>query len=721
MNNVGVLKSEIIGFQKKILNDLKPFVFNSKVDFNVQNWYVSSDNVLLENHNDKMIISYENTKNEYISYKENNNSFVQLPKTDLLVLPDETFEITFTGDEFKNIKIHLAIIEYSHVKKIKQYLIELNQSTMIHTSPSTEKVRIAIRVSGKGLAVIDKLQVTRKLMEENNKIVFPSKLPEIKKNNVINNLSELKIACIFDEFTISCYEKVANLISFTPDNWETVLEEKVPDILFVESAWKGNFGSWQYKIAKYNNQDKEPLNNLIAWCNHREIPTIFWNKEDPIHFEKFIDSAKMFDYIYTTDEDMIGEYLKYVKHDRVYALSFSAEPSLHNPIRYSTGRSNKISFAGSYYSNRHKDRQSDMDELLEVASEYGLEIYDRNFDENKGRTTQFSYPPQFRDNIVGKLKYDEIAKAYKGYKVMLNVNSVKNSPTMFSRRVFEGLASGTPIVSTYSKGINMLFKNIVLSTDNKEELNNHIQNLMNDEDFYRNISLAGIREVYMNHMYKHRLQYIINKLGVKINIDYPNVSVVSIVNSKDEFQRVLHYFNQQTWKRKNLVVFLKGFDGYIELLNNYNVGNINSYVYSYINQYSRISEIIQDEYIAFLNPNDFYGENYMLDLAIAIEYSKADIVGKGNVFAYDKKTNNIEESGQENEYTYVSQLFFSSSVASVDIFNGENIVSVLQKMENNELMTDYFKKGARLFSSDKYNYVKLGDNIVLEKYNKIER
>ncbi|WP_139019775.1 glycosyltransferase, partial [Bacillus wiedmannii] len=91
----------------------------------------------------------------------------------------------------------------------------------------------------------------------------------------------------------------------------------------------------------------------------------------------------------------------------------------------------------------------DMDRVLDKAAKYGLEIFDRNYEKNKkGLMPNHRFPERFDPYIKGSLKYYEIDKAYKGYKVMINVNTVKQSPTMFSRRVFEGLACGTPVVST---------------------------------------------------------------------------------------------------------------------------------------------------------------------------------------------------------------------------------------------------------------------------------
>ena len=46
--------------------------------------------------------------------------------------------------------------------------------------------------------------------------------------------------------------------------------------------------------------------------------------------------------------------------------------------------------------------------------------------------------------------------AYRCYDVMLNVNTVTGSPTMFSRRVFESLACGTPVLSSESVGMSRM-------------------------------------------------------------------------------------------------------------------------------------------------------------------------------------------------------------------------------------------------------------------------
>ncbi|XBO86030.1 hypothetical protein AAGG52_21810 [Bacillus licheniformis] len=123
-------------------------------------------------------------------------------------------------------------------------------------------------------------------------------------------ISELKMAVIFDEFTRASFSEECKLIQFTPDNWLEVLTRDTPDILMVESAWNGNNGSWFKHVGDYGEEQNKDLFDLIKWCNAKNIPTVFWNKEDPVHYNRFINTAKKFDYIFTTDEDMVPFYKK---------------------------------------------------------------------------------------------------------------------------------------------------------------------------------------------------------------------------------------------------------------------------------------------------------------------------------------------------------------------------------------------------------------------------
>ena len=719
MNKVVDIKSQLLNFQKSILRDIEPYVIQNHTFLDVENWFNASSNIHLYTQKEKLYISSENATRDYLSFLERNNSYGILPKHELLALPDERIEINLEGQLLGDIEVTFMLVEYSQNEKLKVHNIYLNKKTVIKTAPTARYFRLAIRVSKTGVCAIEKFNFRRLNDIQISYIGTPTQ-KSVKKRN-IERLKDLKVACIFDEFTRTCYEKEVDLISFTPENWQSVLTENRPDILMVESAWRGNYGTWEYKVASYNNQNQDCLFDLIKWCKDRDIPTVFWNKEDPIHFNKFISTAKYFDYVFTTDQNMVGNYQKMVGHQNVFVLPFSAEPKLHNPIKLYENREDKICFAGSYYANRHADRKKDMDDVLDICAEFGLDIFDRNYERNKLGGTDFMFPERFHNNIKGSLKYDEINKAYKGYKVMLNVNSVKQSPTMFSRRIFEGLACGTPIVSSYSEGIKKIFKDIVLISENQEVLRDNLEKLMSDESFYREKSLYGIREVFLNHTYQNRIKFILDKVGINYQINHPKVTVIGIAHSQNEFDELVENFNKQTWSEKELVIFVDTFEGYTELINKFNTESIKTYVLPYMNNYSRLDELISTEFIAYFSLSDFYGENYLLDLMLASIYTDADIIGKRNYYSYTgNRKKVINEKNPSEEYEFVSELATDSSVLKTCIFSGEELNEVMEGLINKKSLNKYFKKGFRLFAADKYNYMKLGRNASTKEKNKLE-
>ena len=65
------------------------------------------------------------------------------------------------------------------------------------------------------------------------------------------------------------------------------------------------------------------LQALVQHCRDAGVPTVFWNKEDPPHFEDFLDTARLFDHVFTTDAECVPAYRERLGHDRVGVLPFA--------------------------------------------------------------------------------------------------------------------------------------------------------------------------------------------------------------------------------------------------------------------------------------------------------------------------------------------------------------------------------------------------------------
>lgn len=373
--------------------------------------------------------------------------------------------------------------------------------------------------------------------------------------------SDLNVACILDELTSECMSHEVNMIKLTRENWQEQLEKTKADFLLVESCWRGNDGNWG-TLTKGSGGGKK-LGGLLRYCKEQAIPTVFWNKEDPPHYDKFGAVAALFDVAITTDINMVPNYKKDFGIT-AHALSFAAQPKIHNPS-IGVDRINKAVFAGSYYSER-EDRCNDFHDIvsdLETAG-VGCDIFDRN---HMSGIERFKYPEKYADNIMGKLPPEELWKVNNGYKYQINLNSVTGSSTMFARRVYESLASGTPVVSNASKGVSELFGDLVIMNDSNGNIVDKVRELEHSPEKYNYLAKAGVRRVMREHTYGHRVKEICELIGINITLDQPEVTALATVNSAADVERVKSIFWDQTYPNKKLFISLEKFTGAHVFLN----------------------------------------------------------------------------------------------------------------------------------------------------------
>ncbi len=252
----------------------------------------------------------------------------------------------------------------------------------------------------------------------------------------------IRVAAIVDEFTADTLRPEWAMLNLDRHLWQSEIEEHAPELLFVESAFSGANASWAGHLARFGTIS-ESLRDVVEWCNQRSIPTVFWNKEDPSNFEIFIETARMFDFIFTVDLDSLDRYERHVPGLPVTLLPFAAQPTLHYPPASIDDRIHEVAFAGGYYAAKLPDRRAQMELIIAPALAFELDIFDR-FENTDQR---FAWPDKYQSHIRGRLSYLETVEMYRRYKVGLNVNSVTNSTTMCSRRIFELLACGAYVVS----------------------------------------------------------------------------------------------------------------------------------------------------------------------------------------------------------------------------------------------------------------------------------
>lgn len=319
---------------------------------------------------------------------------------------------------------------------------------------------------------------------------------------------KLKIALIADELTEPCLSYECKVVNVTPSNYKLIIKYWKPDLLLVESAWNGYKRKWRRKIISNPQSECKKLSEVVHYAQTHKVPTVFWNKEDGVHFNDFIDKALLFDHIFTTDSDMIPEYKKRLTNQSttVNLLMFAVQPKIHNPYN-PPPRINQFCFVGSYTKDRHPDRLHFQNLLFSSAQDFGLVIYDRN---SYIPSDNYRLPSHIRATINSRIPHAKTGSIFKKYQGYINVNTVTDSPTMFSRRLIEIMACGSPIISSPARAINEHFTEFVHVVHNEGEAKNAFQKLSepyshNTKELLRN----GAEFVLQHHTYSHRLQQIL--------------------------------------------------------------------------------------------------------------------------------------------------------------------------------------------------------------------
>ncbi|WP_156466353.1 glycosyltransferase [Janibacter sp. Soil728] len=263
-------------------------------------------------------------------------------------------------------------------------------------------------------------------------------------------LRSLRVGIIADEFTTETLRPTFDLVPLDRAGWRDQLDGL--DLVFVESAWKGNDGQWHRGVGRYDDDEFADIVALLTRARELGIPSVFWNKEDPVHIERFISAASLCDHVFTTDANCVPRYLAAgVGTVRTASgLPFYAQPLIHNPLPGNRPYDPSVAYAGTYYGDRYAKRSAELSRVLTVAQPFGLSIYDR---QAAIPDSPYHFPAIFRGNVRGSLPYDAVIDSYKSHLANLNVNSVADSPTMFSRRVVEVAACGGVVLSGPGRGI----------------------------------------------------------------------------------------------------------------------------------------------------------------------------------------------------------------------------------------------------------------------------
>jgi len=544
----------------------------------------------------------------------------------------------------------------------------------------------------------------------------------------------VRAAVIMDDFSLRAWSYEFDVVAVTPGGGPEELDGV--DLLLVESAWAGNGGAWRYLLTG-SKAPGEALRELVERCRERGVPTVFWNKEDPPHFDDFLDTARLFDAVFTTDSRMLAAYRRELGHDRVGVLPFAAQLAVHNPVRGDGERQPRdLAFAGTYFAHKYPERREQMELLLGAAHRVsgrmrtGLEIFSRFEAEDE----RYRFPAPFAGHVVGSLPYDSMLTAYRAYKAFLNVNSVVDSPSMCARRVFEISASGTPVVTAPSAAIPEFFAaDEVFVVDRPERAEHVLRGLVNSPELRDRAVHRAQRRIWREHTYAHRALDVLRAAGLDAGEDAgaedagagpdpasvarrltrPRVTVACSTNRPGQLEHVLEQVARQRGVELQLALLAHGFelDGDVERrareLGIHDLVLLEAAADVSLGAcLNRLVDAADGDLVAKLDDDDLYGEHYLADQAAALRFSGADLVGKQAVHVYLAGLDCTVLRSPEREHRFTSFVAGPTLVAERDTLRRVRFAD-RTRGEDSRLLRDLADAGGRVYSSDRFGFVQM--------------
>ncbi|OFK64755.1 hypothetical protein HMPREF2806_00030 [Corynebacterium sp. HMSC076G08] len=454
--------------------------------------------------------------------------------------------------------------------------------------------------------------------------------------------SDVKVAAILDEFSSNCFRYECDMISLLPDKWHEQLDDFQPDLFLCESAWSGADSErrpWKgrvYSSSNFKSENRKELLSILEYCKSRGIPTVFWNKEDPSHYDdkrhNFVDTALRFDHVFTTDLGSVNRYRKEYGHPSVHVLPFAVQPRLFNPIEIAE-RKKAVNFAGGWYSN-HGARCEAMNRMFSAvnSSEYELQIFDRFYG---GKDESHFYPEEFSSYIKPSVPNDRVAEVYKGSEIGMTINTETKSPTMFARRIFELMACNTYVVSNFSEGVHEFFGDDVLYLDRDPHGLKRLSSEQMKASKRRNLI-----KVLEKHTYRQRFEQILDTAKVAYRKHSSDGAVIVSTSSLDAGQRVFEGLSSlDNWKGPKVILLDKNIDNlaYADALTNWNRDGIRVvYEKLLLNGECAISELFDDSEFGVLVSSAEFLEmgldtEVVGEMALHSQYIDLPIISEGSM------------------------------------------------------------------------------------------
>ncbi|MCW2882943.1 MAG: hypothetical protein JWQ95_7043 [Sphaerisporangium sp.] len=467
----------------------------------------------------------------------------------------------------------------------------------------------------------------------------------------------LTVAAIVDRQSEALFRyEWRQVTNFGPDNWQAMLDEHRPHLLFVESVLpgprQGNGGRWLEELAGRS----RGLRDLVEECGRRGIRTMFWHSAGPISAS--VPMASLFDHVLATSEARAREWRAALRHDRIGILPHAVQPRVHNQLPAAGGRS-------------------------------GVGLL--------GTAVQADAPPDagWRPLIAENATYDDVLTAYR------EVSMVLAGPDADARTVEELSACGTPIMQ-----LTAPFAADEASL--RQAVESIGEYLAADLECASDAHLAWRATVPVTPL----LDPLLGTAGLPSVRNAATITAVTAVSGVGQLDHLLGQLQRQAHVPGQLVIVAEGLDVAVveKAARAVHKGDVvvrdTGVPVTRGAALDRALRLADGDLVAVLDPRDLYGEHYLADLARYFAAVEAEIIGKASFYAHIPGTGATLLRQPGADHRFLPEVGGGTLLARRQTLTELGIADVSEEWDE-VLMRQCRTDGIRVYSADRYSYIRL--------------
>lgn len=288
------------------------------------------------------------------------------------------------------------------------------------------------------------------------------------------------------------------------------------------------------------------------------------------------------------------------------------------------------------------------------------------------------------------------------------------SDTKSVEAYLELLCRGVPVVLVSPVSTSLLPEEILRTS--YEELSSHVQGFQKPFALERYSEICK-RAVVLEKNPLPIVEAILKSTHIQEKTFSPTISIVLASKRPQYIKQALLQLEQQTILPSEVLINLHGAtkDDYALVTS---IAKKSSLVV-HVNEFSEsvlFGEVLNaavdqatGEFITKIDDDDYYGPNHLKDLYAAFISSCADFVGKWSNWVYLKAEDKIISWVPENQNAYVKHLPGGTVFCKTSTLRNLRF-GLVKRAIDSELYRRALARGATLYSTHRYNYVRVRDN-----------